>query len=84
MAAIEDAGMDGVLQLEGRHDGAGREHVELQAAARHLVDLLGVVDGESWKMSLVGQVDWNFQVTVWARETCGIATVAPLPGRRLA
>src|SRR5262245_47956099 len=27
-------------------------------------------------MSLVGQVDWYFQVTVCARETCGIATVA--------
>src|SRR5262245_1737857 len=27
-------------------------------------------------MSLVGQVDWYFQVTVCARETCGMATVA--------
>ncbi len=27
-------------------------------------------------MSLVGQVDWNFQVTVCARDTCGIATAA--------
>ena len=27
-------------------------------------------------MSLVGQVDWYFQVTVCARETCGIAIVA--------
>src|SRR5262245_2402898 len=27
-------------------------------------------------MSLVGQVDWYFQVTVWARETCGMATAA--------
>src|SRR6185295_10122541 len=27
-------------------------------------------------MSLVGQVDWYFHVTVCARETCGIATVA--------
>jgi hypothetical protein len=25
---------------------------------------------------LVGQVDWYFQVMVWARETCGIAMVA--------
>src|SRR5262245_3089739 len=30
----------------------------------------------SWKMSLVGQVDWYFQVTVCARDTCGIATAA--------
>ena len=27
-------------------------------------------------MSLVGQVDWYFQVTVCARETCGMAMVA--------
>src|SRR5437667_5458671 len=27
-------------------------------------------------MSLVGQVDWYFQVTVCARETCGMATAA--------
>ena len=27
-------------------------------------------------MSLVGQVDWYFQVMVCARETCGIATAA--------
>src|SRR6266508_3977739 len=28
-------------------------------------------------MSLVGQVDWYFQVTVCARDTCGMATAAP-------
>ena len=38
--------MHRVLHLERRHHGAGGEHVELQAAARHVVDLLGVVDGE--------------------------------------
>src|SRR5262245_21822915 len=27
-------------------------------------------------MSLVGQVEWYFQVTVCARETCGMATAA--------
>src|SRR5438094_1038819 len=38
-------------------------------------------------MSLVGQVDWYFQVTVCARETCGMATaaapVAPAVSRNL-
>ena len=29
----------------------------------------------SWKMSRLGQVDWNFQVAVWARDTWGAATV---------
>src|SRR5918998_6711517 len=33
----------------------------------------------SWKISLFGQVDWNFQVAVWARETWGAATVAAAP-----
>src|SRR4028118_1150085 len=34
----------------------------------------------SWKMSRFGQVDWNFQVVVWARETWGAATVAAARG----
>ena len=46
VTAIENAGMHRVGHLEGRHDRAGRQHVELEAAARHVVDLLGVVDRE--------------------------------------
>jgi hypothetical protein len=72
---------DRILQLEGRHDGAGGQHVELQAAARHVVDALGVIAGEFVEdVALVGQVDWNFQVTVCARLTCGMA-IAPAPAR---
>ena len=46
MAAVENAGVDGVLHLEGGDDGAGGEYVELQASARHLVDALGVIERE--------------------------------------
>jgi hypothetical protein len=43
VAGVQDAGVDGVLHLEGRHHGARGQHVELQLAAGHLVDALGVV-----------------------------------------
>ena len=46
VAAIENSGMHRVLHLERRHDRAGREHIEFQPPAGHLVDLLGVVGGE--------------------------------------
>ena len=36
--------MHRIQQLEGRHHGAGGQHVDLEAAARHVVDLLGVVE----------------------------------------
>jgi hypothetical protein len=45
VAAVERAFRHGVEQPEGRHHGAGRQHVDLQVASRHVVDLLGVVEG---------------------------------------
>ncbi len=38
VAAIEDAGMHGILHLEGRNDRAGGEHIEFQPPAGHLFD----------------------------------------------
>src|SRR5262245_2976052 len=46
MASVENTRMHRVLQLESGHHGTGGEHVELEAPARHVVDLLGVVDGK--------------------------------------
>ena len=46
VTAIENSGMHGVLHLKGRHDRARRQHIEFQPPAGHLLDLLGVVDGE--------------------------------------
>ena len=46
MAGVEDTRMHRVLQLECWHDGTGGKHVELEPPARHLVDLLGIVDGK--------------------------------------
>src|SRR4051794_25779138 len=40
----------------------------------------------SWKISFIGQVDWYFQIMVCARDTCGMATPAPMkpaPARKL-
>ena len=39
------ATVDGVEHLEGADHGAGRRHIPLQAAARHLFDHLGELDG---------------------------------------
>ncbi len=46
VAAVEQTLGDGVEQLERRNDGAGRKHLDLEVAAGHVVDLLGVVDRE--------------------------------------
>ena len=43
MAAVERALRDGVEQPECRNHGAGRQHLDLEVAAGHVVDLLGVV-----------------------------------------
>ena len=43
MAAVERALVDRVEQLERRHDCTGRKDLDLQAVARHVVDLLGKV-----------------------------------------
>jgi hypothetical protein len=44
VAAVEQALGDRVEQLERRNNGAGRKHLDLEVAAGHVVDLLGVVD----------------------------------------
>ncbi len=79
-AGVEDAGMDSILHLEGRHDRAGGEDVELQAAARHVVDALGEVACELVEDILGGPGRLVFPGHVWARLTCGIA-MAPAPAR---
>jgi hypothetical protein len=66
VAAVEDAGMDGILELEGRN---GRPEartsifrrppdVSFTRLAKSLQNL--------WRMSRFGQVNWNFHVAVWA------------------
>ena len=44
MAAVEHTLGDRVEQAEGRHHGARRQHFDLELAAGHVVDLLGVVE----------------------------------------
>ena len=44
VAAVERALGDRVEQAEGRHHGAGRQHLDLEVAAGHVVDLLGEVE----------------------------------------
>ena len=46
MTAVEGALRHGIEQAEGGDYGARRQHLDFQVAARHLVDLLGVVEGE--------------------------------------
>ena len=45
VAAVERALVHRVEQLEGRHHRAGGQHLDLQPAAGHVVDLLGEVGG---------------------------------------
>ena len=45
VAAVERALRHRVEQAEGRHHRAGRKHLDLEVAAGHVVDLLGVVEG---------------------------------------
>src|SRR6266542_3708456 len=44
MATVERALRHGVDQAEGRDHRAGRQHVDLEVAAGHVVDLLGEVE----------------------------------------
>ena len=44
VAAVERALRHRVEQAEGRHHGAGRQHLDLEVAAGHVVDLLGEVE----------------------------------------
>ena len=44
VAAVERALGHRLEQAEGRHDGAGRQHLDLEIAAGHVVDLLGEVE----------------------------------------
>ena len=45
VAAVERALRHRIEQAEGGHHGAGRKHLDLEIAAGHVVDLLGVVEG---------------------------------------
>ena len=45
MAAVEGAFRDRIEQAKRRHHGAGRKHLDLEVAAGHVVDLLGVILG---------------------------------------
>src|SRR5687767_206734 len=56
VAAVERALRHSVDQLEGRHHSARRQHLDLQVAAGHVVDLLGEVESVLMKMSFCGQV----------------------------
>ena len=82
MAAVENAGIDRVLHLERRDDGAGRQHVELQPAARHLVDLR-----RHSRRRTRGRCPWSARCSgtsghlVCARATCGAASAAVAAGR---
>jgi hypothetical protein len=44
VTAVERALRYGVDEAERRDDGAGRQHLDLEVAARHVVDLLGEVE----------------------------------------
>ena len=44
VAAVERALRHGIDQPERRHHGAGRKHLDLEVAAGHVVDRLGVVE----------------------------------------
>ena len=46
MTAVEGTLRHGIEQAEGGDYGARRQHLDFQVAARHLVDLLGIVEGE--------------------------------------
>ena len=46
VAAVERALRHGVEQAEGRHHRAGGQHLDLEVAAGHVVDLLGEVERE--------------------------------------
>ena len=45
MAAVQRAFGDSLEQAEGRHHRTGGQHFNLQVAAGHVIDLLGVVCG---------------------------------------
>jgi hypothetical protein len=42
---VDDPAVDGVEHLEGAHHGAGRRHLPLEAAARHVLHHLGKLEG---------------------------------------
>jgi hypothetical protein len=66
VAAVEDAGMDGIPELEGRN---GRPEARTPIFRRPpdvLFPRLEKPLQNSWRMSRFGQVNWNFHVAVWA------------------
>src|SRR5262249_23190882 len=44
VAAVEHAFGHRIEQLEGGHHGPGRQHLDLEVAASHVVDFLGVIE----------------------------------------
>jgi len=51
-AAVEGSFRNGIDQSERGHHGAGGKHLDLEVAAGHVVDQLGVVQRVSWNMFL--------------------------------
>jgi hypothetical protein len=45
VSAVERTLGNRVQQVEGRHDGAGRQHLDLEIPAAHVVHLLGEIEG---------------------------------------
>jgi hypothetical protein len=76
VAAVEDAGMARILELEGRN---GRPEART-SILRRPPDLsftwLAKALQNSWTMSRFCQIDWNLHVAVWA---LGIWEPRPLP-----
>ena len=68
MATVERALRDRVEQAEGRHDRAGRQHLDHEVAAGHVVDLLGEVlrvlvkDVLGRPGALPAHVDWRLRL----------------------
>ena len=76
MGGVDLAAVHAVEHLERMHHRAAVQHVDLEPAARHLVDARDVLLAISVKMSVAGHEVCMRSVAVWARETCGIATAA--------
>ena len=79
---VDLAAVHAVEHLERMHDRAAMQQVDLEPAARHLVDAGDVLLAISVKMSVAGHDVCIFSVAVCARDTCGIAiAAAPVHGR---
>jgi hypothetical protein len=75
VAAVEDAGMDGILELEGRNGRPEARTSTLRRPRDMSFTWLAKSLQNSWTMSRFCQVDWNLHVAVWA---LGIWEARPL------